>query len=421
MIHTRAFGQRYAFVAAGVIFLALLAAAGLRATPGVLLTPLQKDMGWGAGSVSLAAAIGIFLYGLTGPFAAAVMQTFGVRRTVCLALVGMAAAMGLSTLVTQPWQLILTWGILGGLASGCVAGALAATITNRWFNKRRGLVMGILTASTSTGQLIFLPGLAALTTHSGWRSAVLAVSIAALAIVPLVLIFLPERPSSIGLVPYGAASEHTDSPSPIGNPLKTALGTLAGAAKNANFWFLFVTFFVCGFTTNGLVGVHMISLCGDHGVGEVAAAGMLAIMGLVDLVGTTASGWLTDRYDPRKLLFVYYGLRGLSLIYLPFSDFSVVSLSVFTVFYGLDWIATVPPTLRLTNDSFGDRNAPIIFGWIAAGHQLGAATAAFGAGVLRAHQGSYLQAFVIAGAVGISAALLSLMIRKGPGAAALAA
>lgn len=409
----RPFSQNYALVAAAVVFLALLAAAGLRATPGVLLTPIQKDMGWTAGTVSLAAAVGIFLYGLTGPFAAALMQSLGVRRVLVGALIGMAAAMALSTLVKAPWQLLLTWGVLGGLASGCVAGALAATITNRWFVARRGLVMGTLTASTSTGQLVFLPALAAIAGSAGWRASVLMVSGAALLVAPLVLWLLPEKPADAGLVPYGADPGAWREPEAArGNPFKAAIATLFDAARSANFWLLFSTFFVCGFTTNGLVGVHLISLCGDHGMPEVAAAGLLAMMGVLDLVGTTGSGWLTDRYDPRKLLFVYYGLRGLSLIYLPFSDFSLPSLSLFAVFYGLDWIATVPPTLRLTNDSFGDGKAPIIFGWIAAGHQLGAATAAFAAGAMRSVQGDYLQAFVIAGGVGVLAAALSLMIRR---------
>ena len=411
-----ALGQRYAFVVAGVVFLALLAAAGQRATPGVLLSPIQTAMGWDAGSVSLAAAIGIFLYGLTGPFAAALMQTLGVRKVLVGALIGMAASMGLSTLATAPWQLILTWGLLGGVASGCVAGALAATITNRWFAARRGLVMGTLTASSSTGQLVFLPALAAISGHAGWRAAVLTVSAAALLTAPLILWLLPERPTSVGLIPYGADPDLWREPKPEhGHPLTAAFSALAMAARSPNFWLLFATFFVCGFTTNGLVGVHLISLCGDHGMPQVAAAGLLAMIGLLDLFGTTGSGWLTDRYDPRKLLFVYYGLRGISLIYLPFSDFSLPSLSLFAVFYGLDWIATVPPTLRLTTDAFGDRNAPIVFGWISAGHQLGAATAAFGAGALRAAQGRYLEAFVIAGGVAVLAAILSLMIpRTGP-------
>jgi sugar phosphate permease len=407
----RALGQRYAFVIAGVAFLALLAAAGLRSTPGVLLLPMQQQMGWSAASISLAAAIGIFLYGFTGPFAGALMQRIGVRRTVAGALVLMAVAMAASSQVTEAWQLILTWGVLGGLGSGCVSMVFAAQITNRWFTKRRGLVSGILTASASTGQLVFLPVLATVATHNGWLPVVWIVAVAVLIMAPVVLWLIPDRPSDLGLAPYGSDAI-VPAPTSQENPLVLAFSALGRAMRKANFWLLFFTFFICGFTTNGLIGVHMISLCADHGVGEVQAAGMLAMMGLFDLVGTTGSGWLTDRYDPRKLLFVYYGLRGLSLIYLPFSDFSVFSLSLFTVFYGLDWIATVPPTLRLATESFGEKDAPIVFGWIGAGHQLGAATATFGAGALRAAEGRYLEAFVAAGLTGLAAAMAALAISR---------
>src|SRR6266567_2376711 len=277
--------------------------------------------------ISSSAAIGIFLYGLAGPFAAAVMQRFGIRRTVLGALALMSASTGASYFMTTPWQLFLTWGLLSGIGSGAVANVLGATIVNRWFTTNRGLVMGLLTASTATGTLIFMPGLAALVEWGGWQPVVLTVAACSAALMPLVSVLVPERPAAIGLRSYG--STHDDTP----------------AAKVPTFWFLFATFFICGFTTNGLVGTHLIAFCGDHGIFEVQAASLLALMGFFDLFGTTLSGWLTDRFDPRKLLFFYYGLRGLSLIYLPYSDFSFVSLSVFAVFYGLDWIATVPPTL----------------------------------------------------------------------------
>ena len=224
---------------------------------------------------------------------------------------------------------------------------------------------------------------------------------------------IPERPQDVGLVPYGEPpSAARQAATHLANPVRSALGALAEAVRVPDFWFLAGGFFICGFTTNGLVGTHLISLCGDHGLPEVRAAGLLALMGLFDLFGTTGSGWLTDRFDPRKLLFVYYAVRGLSLIYLPFSDFSVFSLSAFAVFYGLDWIATVPPTLRLANQAFGEQKAPIVFGWIAAGHQLGAASAAFMAGALRSIEGRYLEAFVFAGCTGFLAAGLSLMVGR---------
>lgn len=417
----RPFGQNYAFVVAGAIFLALLAAAGLRAAPGVLILPLEKAFGWDRASISLAAGVGIFLYGLTGPFAAALMNSFGLRRTVTLALLLMSVSTGLSAFMTASWQYVATWGVLAGLGSGAVAMVLGATVVNRWFVARRGLMLGLLTASTATGSLIFLPGMAFIAEHGGWKPVVLTVSLASLVLAPLVWLLIPERPADVGLKPYGAPADY-QAPPPVDarNALAYAFGALGRAARTRTFWLLFLGFFICGLTTNGLVGVHMIAFCGDRGLPEVKAAGLLALMGLFDLVGTTASGWLTDRYDSRKLLFVYYVLRGLSLIYLPFSDFSIVSLSVFAAFYGLDWIATVPPTVRLATEAFGDRDGPIVFGWIGAGHQLGAATAAIGAGVIRAAQGQYVEAFLIAGTAGLVAGVASLMIRRAAPKPALA-
>ncbi|MFK2878094.1 MFS transporter [Rhodanobacter hydrolyticus] len=406
-------GQNYAFVVVAVVFLALLVSAGMRATPGVLMLPLGRAFGWSRDSISAAAAVGILLYGLMGPFAAALMQRFGIRRVLMAALAVMGLAAASSALMTQPWQLVASWGVLSGVGTGCVAVVLGATVTGRWFSTHRGLVMGLLTASTATGTLIFLPGLAAISEYAGWRAVVLLLAVLCAVLIPVVLWLLPERPADIGLTRYGAPSgEPADVGMPAGNLLALTLGALQRASRSGAFWLLFATFFVCGFTTNGLIGTHFIAMCGDHGIPEVRAASLLAMMGIFDLVGTTASGWLTDRVDPRKLLFAYYGLRGLSLIYLPYSDFSLQSLSLFGVFYGLDWIATVPPTLRLATESFGERDAPVVFGWVVAGHQVGAAVAAFMAGVLRVQLGSYLMPFVIAGASGVVAAFLALRIRR---------
>ncbi len=414
----RPFGQNYAFVVAAVIFLALLGAAGLRAAPGVMMLPLQSAFGWDKATISLGAAIGIFLYGLAGPFAAGLMQTFGLRRTLVTALVLMSAATGASAFMSSPWQFIASWGVLSGIGSGAVALTMGAVVVNRWFVSNRGLMIGLFSASTATGTLIFLPGLAALAEWGGWQAIVITIALFMAALIPLVLLLVPESPQAIGLVPYGAAPGHVPPAPTTGNPFANAFRTLGEAAKTRTFWYLFATFFICGFTTNGLIGTHMISFCADMGIPEVQAASMLAVMGIFDLVGTTGSGWLTDRIDPRKLLFVYYGLRGLSLLYLPFSDFSFYSLSFFVVFYGLDWIATVPPTVRLATETFGDRKGPMVFGWIAAGHQLGAASAAFFAGWMRTVQGNYFDAFMIAGATGVIAAALALMIaRPGKGLA----
>ena len=404
--------QRYAFVVAGVTFLALLTVAGVRSAPSVLIVPWEGAFGWDRSTVSAAAAVGILLYGLMGPFAAALMQSFGVRRTLAIALSLLSLSACLSLFMTEPWQLVATWGVLSGLGSGCVAFVLAATIVNRWFTTNRGLVMGILSASTATGNLVFLPALAKISEH-GWRPVVIAVALATAALIPIVLLLVPERPADIGTEPFGALPDAPPAPEATrANPLRMAFATLAGAARVRDFWLLLATFFICGFTTHGLIGTHLIPMCSDYGIAAVDAAGLLAMMGVFDLIGTTASGWLTDRYDARVLLFIYYGLRGLSLLYLPYTDFCFYGLSLFAVFYGLDWIATVPPTLRLTNAAFGDRAAPIVFGWIAAGHQLGAASAAFLGGALRSSQGTYLEAFFIAGAAALLASGLSLLIAR---------
>jgi MFS family permease len=409
----RRFNPHYALVVVAVVFFALLAAAGVRSTPGVLLVPWAVGFHWSRSVISFAAAVGIFLFGLTGPFAAAAMQRFGVRKVVMAALALMSLSAIASLWMTAPWQLILSWGVVSGIGSGCVANVLSATIVNRWFVTNRGLVMGLLAASTSTGTLIFFPALSAIQEWGGWKPVVMVVAAVLALLIPFVFWLLPEWPQDVGRQPFGADADHPLPARVSGNPLKTAFTGLQEGLQNRDFWLLAGTFFVCGFTTNGLVGTHMIALCGDHGLDAVVAGGLLAIMGGFDLVGTTASGWLTDRYDPRKLLFVYYGLRGLSLIYLPFADFSFRGLSLFAIFYGLDWIATVPPTLALTNRAFGTAKAPVMFGWISASHQLGAAAAAFLAGLSRSTSGSYLESFVVAGLVGLAAALVALMIGRG--------
>ncbi|MBO9671379.1 MAG: MFS transporter [Sphingobium sp.] len=402
---------RWAATAAGITFVALLVAAALRSAPSVLMMPLQLHFEWDRATISFTAAVGIFLYGFVGPFAAALMMSFGIRRTMIAGLAIMAAATFASQWMSASWQFLVTWGVLSGIGSGAITSVLGAAVVNRWFAKRQGLVMGLLSASTATGSLIFLPAMAALTTGGAWKPVVLVVSIACLVVIPLVAFFVPERPDDVGARRYG---EEPDAPDPeAGQPRPTpglAISALVRASRHPTFWLLVATFFVCGLTTNGLVGVHMIAFCGDHGIAPVAAAGLLTTMGMFDLVGTTASGWLTDRFDPRKLLFVYYGLRGLSLLALPFIKFDAVSLGIFAVFYGLDWIATVPPTVALTNRLFGARDAPVIFGWILVGHQIGAATAAFGAGLIRSEMGSYSIAFLIAGSFGIVAGFAALIL-----------
>lgn len=399
-----------------VTFFALLVSAGLRATPGVLMMPLQLNFGWDRATISFAAAIGLFLYGLVGPFAAALMMSFGIRRTMLAGLMLMAVSTFASLWMRLPWQYVLSWGVMSGFGSGAVASVLGAAVVNRWFATRQGLIMGLLSASTATGALIFLPFLAWLSNQGAWRPVVMAVSLACLILVPIVALVLPEHPGDIGTRRFGEAPD--SAPAALPKQARTAglaIVVLVRAARRPVFWLLFGTFFVCGLTTNGLVGTHMIAFCGDHGIAPVAAAGLLSSMGFFDLFGTTASGWLTDRYNPRVLLIVYYGLRGLSLMALPFLSFDAMSLGVFAIFYGLDWIATVPPTVKLANEAFGEQEAPIVFGWIQTGHQLGAAFAAFGAGVIREQSGTYLPAFLAAGIMGVFAAgvlLVSLRHNK---------
>jgi len=396
----------YSWVVMAVIFLCLLAAAGVRATPGVLIVPWQQSLGWDRAVISLAIAVNIFLYGLMGPFAAACMQRFGIRRTVLAALAMLAVVVAASTRMSAPWQLMLSWGVLVGTGSGFIAVVLAAAVVNRWFNQRRGLVMGILTASTATGQLVFLPLLAAVVGHGGWRPVALIVAGVAAVVALLALLLLPESPREVGQRPYGATPGEEPPAEPQLNPVLRAFRVLGQAVRVRDFWLLFFSFFVCGLSSNGLIGTHLISACIDAGLPATSGAKLLAMMGVFDLIGTTASGWLSDRYDNRLLLFFYYGLRGLALLYLPYSGYAPVGLFVFAVFYGLDWIATVPPTVRLANQVFGAQDAPVVFGWVVAGHQLGAAVAAYGAGVLRETLGSYTSAYFTAGAFCVIAALM---------------
>ncbi|AFK52450.1 MFS transporter [Tistrella mobilis] len=388
----------YGWVVAGTTFLTMLVAAGAVGAPGVLLLPLQRDFGWETSEISGAMAIRLLLFGLMGPFAAALINRFGVRRMVLTSLSTVGGGLALSLAMTELWQLILLWGVVVGIGTGMIAMVLGATVATRWFVKRRGMVIGLLTASTATGQLVFMPLIAWIADGMGWRPAVMLLcGLMALAAI-LALILLRDRPSDLDLPAYG---ETEVSPPPAGmggaSVALAAIGALKDAARTRVFWVLFLTFFICGASTNGLVQTHLVPLCVDFGVAEVRAAGLLALMGVFDFIGTVLSGWLSDRYDNRKLLFWYYGLRGLSLVFLPYSDFTLYGLSLFAMFYGLDWVATVPPTIKLTADRFGRERAPMVFGWIFAGHQIGAATAAFGAGLSRSELGTYLPAFFAAG------------------------
>jgi len=408
----------YGWVMVGVTFLTALISAGTVGAPGVFIVPLQHEFGWTTAEISSALSIRFILFGLMAPFAAALLNRYGLRNVTLSALLIVASALIASLAMTKVWQLMLLWGVVVGIGTGMTALVLGATIAARWFAARRGLVVGILTASVATGQLVFLPLLASLTERMGWRIALSLVCVMLGVAASAVLLLMRDRPGDVGLRPFGdQGTQPLPLPLPASPPntapiMAAALGALRDAAKTRVFWILFATFFICGASTNGLIQVHLIPMCLDFGIPQVPAASLLAAMGVFDFFGTIMSGWLSDRYDNRWLLFWYYGLRGLSLLFLPFTDFSFYGLSLFAMFYGLDWIATVPPTVRLTAQRFGPERANLVFGWIFAGHQVGAATAAFGAGLSRTLLLSYLPAFFAAGVLCIIAASITLTISR---------
>jgi sugar phosphate permease len=389
----------YAWIVAGVTFLVLLVTAGIRATPGVLMVPLEQAFGWNRAAISAAVALNIALFGLIGPFAASVMQRWGLRRIILIAIALLAIAVALSTRMRNEWEFTLLWGLFVGAGTGVTSLVLAAVVAARWFEARRGLVMGALSAANATGQLVFLPLLARLVEQRGWRAAAIAVAVAAAIVFVIVLVLMRDRPEDLGLLPYGREVGDAQATAAAARPALAPLDALALASRSPAFWVLAGSFFICGASTNGLIGTHLIPACHDYGISEVRAAGLLAMMGIFDIVGTTASGWLTDRFSSRHLLFAYYTLRGLSLLALPLTlaDGGSHGLGWFALFYGLDWVATVPPTVRLTSDTFGRENTGVVYGWIGASHQLGASMAAFGAGTIRTLFGDYRDAFWIAG------------------------
>jgi MFS family permease len=411
----------YGWIVLAVTLVTLATMAGFRSMVGVLVVPLHDEFGWSTAAIGLAAGLNLMLYGLGGPFAAAMYDRFGLKRCVIVSI-GTVAAGALATLaMSETWQFTLLWGVVMGIATGAVSVTLAAVVANRWFVARRGLATGILTAANATGQLAFLPLLAWVTSAFGWRYAVGGIALVALGMVlPLVVLLLRDRPADVGLAPYGAI-EMDPPPPPAGNPFLSAFGDgLLAVAGSRTFWLLTGSFFICGVTTNGLIGTHLIPAAMGHGMTEIAAAGLLAMIGVFDLVGTLCSGWLTDRYDPRKLLFWYYGLRGLSLLALPVViESQGAGLVVFVVFYGLDWVATVPPTVALTADTFGRPRVGVVFGWIFASHQLGAGAAAFGAGLSETLLDTYVPAFITAAALSLVASALVLRIAR-PARVALA-
>jgi MFS family permease len=409
------------WIAVTVTFFTLMASAGYRSAPSVLIVPLEEAFGWSRSQISLAVSINVLLFGLVAPFAAALMERFTVRKVVMSALALVSLSATSTIFMTQPWHLWALWGIGVGVGAGSMALVFAATIANRWFIARKGIVVGALTAATASGQLVFLPMLSHFAINYGWKSVSLTVGGAAALIIPFIFFFLKEKPELMGMTPYGAPD---DWQPPAPNELsagRIAIDTLKVSSKSKDFWILFGTFLVCGLSTNGLIGTHFIPAAHDHGMGETVAAGLLALVGVFDVIGTIFSGWLTDRMDPRRLLFFYYGLRGLSLFLLPSILFSTMhpSTLVFIIFYGLDWVATVPPTLMLCRIVMGNQRSAVVYGWVFVGHQIGASIAAIGAAVLRVKLGDYALAFYISATMCLVAALAVLNIAKGKTAAEL--
>lgn len=399
----------YGWIVVGVTALTLIVSAGVRSAPGVLVVPLEQDLGWSRSTISFAVFLGLALFGLGAALSGRLVDRIGPRKVMLGGLTLMGGSMIASAFMTQIWQLNLFWGALGGAGTGIVALVLGATVANRWFVARRGLVTGILGSATSAGQLIFYPALVAIVDAFGWRTSVLSIGVLALVLLPIVLLLMRNAPADLGLQPYGAM-DAIPAPTvavPSGGVMRQALAT-------PTFWLLTITFTICGISSNGLIGTHFIPHVGDHGIPTEVAAGMLALMGAMNFVGTICSGWLTDRFDPRKLLAWYYGFRGLSLLLLPFVS-SYTGLAVFSILFGLDYIATVPPTTALVADTFGRRHVGTIFGWIFCAHQFGAAVAAWLGGIAHDQLGDYGAAFLTAGTLAIAAAGLSLLIvRKAP-------
>jgi sugar phosphate permease len=406
----------YAWIIVAVTFMATIVIAGVRATPTVLIVPLEQEFHWSRATISFAIGINLLLYGAVGPFAAAVMDRFGARRTMMLAFAATAMGVALTPGMSEAWQLVALWGVVVGLSTGFVGAYLAASIAARWFRAREGLVVGILTAANAAGQLVFLPTMAALAISAGWRIVSLVLAASVVVLLPLIAVLMRDRPEDLGLTRYGDASHSRSAAAPAGNPAAVAFRALATGARSRDFWLIAGGYFACGATTNGLIGTHLIPACIDHGLSEVAGAGLLAATGVFALIGGTLSGWLSDRCDNRILLCCYYGFRGLALLYLPFAlDMSFYGLSLFSMVYGLDWIASAPPTVRLMSSVVGTERIGIMVAWITVIHQIGSASAAYFAAVLRIAFGTYFEAFIFSGMLLIAVAVMVLFIGVGNG------
>jgi sugar phosphate permease len=396
----------YGWVVVTMTVLVLLAAAGVRSAPGVMLVPIQIETGWSRAIISFAVSMGLFVFGLSSPLSGALIARLGARLIMMIGLAVIGVSLLISSTMTATWQMTLFWGVLSGLGTGLAGSVIGAAVANRWFVQRRGLVVGMFGAATSAGQLMFIPLLTQWTNSMGWRSATVILAALAIGLIVPVFLLMSDDPSKRGLLPYGAPADYAATAS-----TSAGQGVMRMALRSTTFWLLVATFFVCGFSSNGIIGTHLISYAIDCGIPNTTAAGLLAVMGTMNFIGTLASGWLTDRYDPRKLLAIYYSLRGLSLLLLPFVN-EPTGLTVFAIFFGLDYIATVPPTTALAADTFGRKNVGIVYGWIFCAHQIGAALASWLGGALRDSLNAYTVPFLLAGLLAIAAGMLALRIRR---------
>ena len=404
-------GIHYGWVMVALVFTYALCATSAMSVPGVLMVPIGAEFHWSLGEMSGPMALRLLLFGLMAPLAGALQLRYGMVRMLTISATLLVIGLLMAVSMTTRWELWLGIGVLLGVAPGMTAMVINAAVAGRWFAERRGLVTGMLAAALATGQLLFLPVAAWLAEGWGWRAALLPSVVLIAAVAVLFALFAREYPADVGLAPFGATEIAPPAPAPAGNVFVLSFQALRDASGRAVFWVLFASFAVCGMTSFGLMGPHWVPLCIDVGVGAVTGASLLALMGICDFVGTIFSGWLSDRYDNRWLLGIYYGLRGLSLMWLPFSGFDMLGLSIFSIFFGLDYIASVPPTLKLTIQAFGAARAPVVFGWIFAGHQFGAAVMAAAAGLSRDALASYLPAFFVAGAICVVGALSMLLLR----------
>lgn len=398
-----------------VTFFSIIVAGITMSSSGVFIEPLEKEFHWDRSTIALAFAVSLFLYGISGPFMAALLEVIGLKKMMLGAMATLVLGMTLTFVMSESWQLIVIWGGIIGLGASLFLTVLSPYVANHWFVKRRGLAVGILTASTATGQLILLPVLAIIIEHYSWRWAITLMLLLSIIMFFMIALFIKNRPQEMGLTPYGQEEAIEEQQiQQKKNPIAMAFKGLFEAIKVKAFWLLAGSFFICGLSTSGLIGTHFVSYCISFGVPLVTAASFLSFMGIFNLLGTTASGWLSDRFDNRWLLFWYYLLRGASLLLLPYAlaQGSFVLLTIFTIFYGLDWIATVPPTISMTRQIFGMQKSSIIYGWIFASHQAGAAVAAYGGGLIYKFFNSYTWAFFLAGMFCAMASLFVIIVKK---------